>query len=68
MKIDNKYHVGQLVFLIHDPLQYDRMVKHILIGEKNVISYMLACGEDVTEHSEMEIHDECDVEKRNSNL
>lgn len=57
MKIETKYDYGQIVFLIHDPDQLERMVIGIN-GRPTGIIYLLACGIAVTEHYELEIASE----------
>lgn len=62
MKIPNKYHLEQKVYLITDPEQYPRMVVAVTVSIGNIISYSLACGSDgATEHYEPEVTDEKNV-------
>jgi hypothetical protein len=57
MKINNKYHLGQKVFLVTDSDQLERMVTVIGVRPQQ-LTYTLACGSESTEHFEEEIADE----------
>lgn len=55
LKIDNKFKVGQLVFLIADNDQLERQVIGIVVTPLGLM-YVLTCnGEGTTEHYEIEI-------------
>lgn len=52
---DFKYEIGQIVFLITDDEQKERIITGILIRANNQYLYFLACGTSETSHFEMEI-------------
>jgi hypothetical protein len=54
MKIDNKFNLEEVVFLITDADQYARIITGIQIY-KNGILYRLACGTSDSWHYEYEI-------------
>jgi hypothetical protein len=54
MEINNKFNIGECVFLITDDDQKTRMVTEILIGN-NVLTYKLSCGTSESWHSDFEI-------------
>lgn len=54
MKIDNKFELGQAVFLITDTDQRARMVTGIKVS-LNGLLYYLSCGTEETAHYEKEI-------------
>lgn len=54
MKIDTKFNIGEIVFLITDEDQKARMVVSLKIYDKGIL-YCLACGTEETYHYEMEI-------------
>lgn len=54
MKINNKFELGQAVFLITDTDQRVRMVTCIKISLTGIL-YYLACGTEETQHYENEI-------------
>ena len=55
MTINNKYHIGQTVYLITDDQQLPRMVLAVQVRANNQIVYTLAGGTDESFHFEMEI-------------
>ena len=55
MTINNKYHIGQTVYLITDDQQLPRMVIGIKVCAKFGMLYYLACGEKETIHAEIEV-------------
>lgn len=62
MKItDNKYEIGQLVYLKTDVEQYQRIVTAITLRESGII-YELCQGEKVSSHYEFEINEQINIE------
>lgn len=61
--IDNKYDIGQEVFLITDPDQLGRMVTAVIVTHGQTIKYELKSGTEVTENYEMEISKERDMHR-----
>ncbi len=58
------YKIGELVYLKTDPDQRKRMVVAIIIRKGNngeYVEYELACGTEVTHHSDSEIANNVDV-------
>ena len=66
MVIDNKYEIGDRVFLITDVHQDERIVTGIFIGP-NDITYNLNCGNSESYHYDFEISNDRDVVKSTSN-
>lgn len=62
-----KYDFGDLVYLITDPEQLQRMVVGVRIRSSGSIVYLLACGTQETDHTDTEISTECDMVKKTSN-
>lgn len=60
MLIDNKFTIGQMVYLKTDPEQPQRMVTGFVI-RKNIILYELCSGTVDTTHYDFEISVEKDV-------
>lgn len=58
MLIDNKYNLGQYVYLKTDPEQQVRIITDIRIGLDGGILYTIALGADTTNHYELEISKE----------
>lgn len=54
MKIDNKFNLEEVVFLITDTDQYARIITGIQVY-KNGLLYRLACGASESWHYEYEI-------------
>lgn len=54
MNVKNKFNHSQIVYLIHDPEQHERMITQIIITP-NGLMYMLSCGDEQSEHYEIEI-------------
>jgi len=54
MSIDNKFEIGEIVFLITDTDQSQRMVTGLTI-RKDCIIYYLTCGITETSHYDYEI-------------
>lgn len=63
MNIETKYNIGQIVYLITDVDQIDRMVTSITVNPKNSIVYSLSCGTACTSHYEMELSEIKDLVK-----
>lgn len=57
MKINNKFNTGQMVYLIHDNDQHQRMITQIIVTP-NGHTYILSCGGDESEHYEIEISED----------
>lgn len=54
MKINNKFALEDLVYLITDEEQKKRMVTEIKVRETGLV-YELTCGVDASDHNEYEI-------------
>ena len=61
MTINNKYSIGQIVYLITDDQQLSRMVIGIKVCAKFGMLYYLACAKDETIHAEIEISSEKNI-------
>jgi len=59
--LENKFNIGEIVYLITDPKQYARMVVSLEVGEKDLL-YYLSCGTNTTKHFAHEISKEVTVE------
>lgn len=55
MKIETKYDIDEIVFLMHDPDQLQRMIIGINCRPGNQHIYILACGAASSDHYEIEI-------------
>ena len=55
MQIDNKFDLEQIVYLITDVDQFERMVTRLVIALNGAILYELSCGTDVSLHYAGEI-------------
>jgi len=64
MTIDNKFNLGQEVFLRTDPEQMKRLVTEISIQPNNCIVYQLTLSELTTVHYEMEITNIPDIKMK----
>ena len=64
MTINNKYDFGQMVFLVTDPEQKERMVTAIQVFAGGRLLYQLVHGENATWHYEYEISGTENVLKR----
>lgn len=62
MKISTKYDLGDMVYLVTDPDQKERMVVSIEI-RPNSVMYNLVCAEQNSWHYEMEMQVEKDLVK-----
>lgn len=61
--LDNRYELGQIVYLITDVEQMARVVTNIKVLPNCLLSYQLSCGYECSDHYEMEISDTINVEK-----
>lgn len=61
MTINNKYHFGQIVYLLTDEEQKQRIVIGIKVNPGNTLLYYLGCAEDETIHAEIEISPEKNI-------
>jgi len=57
MKVNNKFDIGQVVYLHHDPDQILRMITEIRVAYTGLV-YCLSCGEGVSLHYEIELTNE----------
>ena len=55
MEINNKYNLGQMVYLYTDPDQLPRMIIGIKIDISRSLLYKICCGTSETWHFEAEI-------------
>lgn len=60
MVIENKYDIGEIVYLKTDPEQLPRFVFGFSVFRREVL-YKLACGINVSEHYEFELSTEVDI-------
>jgi hypothetical protein len=60
MIIDNKFHLGQIVYLITDKEQFERVVVGICQRPAGII-YYLACNTNEFSHFECEVSSEKNV-------
>lgn len=61
MTIDNKFEIGQEVYLKTDKDQNKRIVTGIEISQNNTIMYKLVCHSTETWHYDFEIMNERDI-------
>jgi hypothetical protein len=62
MVIDNKYDLGQIVFLKTDVEQNQRIVTTIKVGADGGLIYQLALGKECSDHFEIEITENENIE------
>ena len=62
MVIDNKFEIGQIVYLKTDKEQLPRMITGLSCRGGEGISYWLGCGDKETNHFDIEISAEKNVE------
>ena len=62
INIDNKFDIGQIVYLKTDPEQLPRMCTGIKIGRDSIL-YQLCCGVLDSMHYDIEITLEADILK-----
>lgn len=68
MKIDTKFNLGQIVYLVTDTEQLKRIVVCIeVMGGGGHVLYGLSQGTTYTRHYESEISDQVDVVYKTSN-
>lgn len=58
MLVDNKYNIGDIVYLITDEDSFPRIVNGIQLSPNNGILYRLACGTNETWHYDFEMSTE----------
>ena len=63
MSEELKYQIGDVVYLITDPDQSERLVTAIHIYPQGLVSYRLSYGTTETYHYEMEIASERHIKK-----
>jgi len=61
VKIENRFEIGQIVYLKTDPDQLARIVYGIVIYEKNRLIYRVALAEMTSKHYEFEMSDRPDL-------
>lgn len=61
MVIDNKFEIGEIVYLITDEDQKKRVITALNIYPDNVILYELSCGSSASKHYAFEISENKDV-------
>lgn len=61
MIINNKYEIGQVVYLKTCVNQWPRIVLSMLVYKDGEIMYKVGCGTEVSEHYEFEIASEVNV-------
>jgi len=66
MQIDNKFQIGQTVFLNTDPYQSERLITSITVL-KDTILYTLSFGTETSDHFDFEISTEKNVMKMLNN-
>jgi len=66
MVIDNKFNIGDLVYLKTDINQSERIVRAFYVMETG-IEYGLGCGADESWHFDFEITEQVDVLKTSKN-
>lgn len=64
MKIETKYDMGQIVYLITDPAQTERMITAISFSGNGSIKYCLTESTNETWHYEIEFSPELDTVKK----
>lgn len=64
MVIDNKYEIGQAVYLITDVYQSKRMVTGLLVRPGGNLIYELSVGKECSNHYDFEISDEENIEMK----
>lgn len=62
MVINNKYEIGQLVYLRTDQHQLRRIVLCVMVFKGEELWYKLACADEQTNHTEFEISDVKDLD------
>ena len=67
MKITTKYNIEDIVYLVTDSEQQERVIISISIHPNNLIMYSLMCGVEASDHYEFEISEKIDIMKKTSN-
>jgi len=67
LKITTKYDIEDIVYLVTDTEQSERIVVSISIHPNNLIMYSLMCGVETSDHYEFELSDKVDIMKKTSN-
>jgi len=67
MKIDNKFSLGEIVYLVTDNDQLKRIVTAIIVCNNNALLYELSCGKDASKHYDYEISSDVDMLMKTSN-
>lgn len=57
MVINNKFQIGEIVYLITDPEQLPRIVTRLIVN-MNTVLYDLSCGMEMSAHYDFEISEE----------
>jgi hypothetical protein len=60
MVIENRFEIGEMIYLKHDPEQKERLITQISIGGNNALRYCASCGTTETWHYDMELSKEKD--------
>lgn len=68
MVIDNRFLIGDIVYLKTDVEQLQRLVTAIKVCGDSSYFYELSCGRDVSEHYDFEISDCINEELKVKNL
>lgn len=61
MNVETKYNIGDVVFLMTDIEQLQRIVTGVLIRPRNAVIYYLTCGDTETTHYELEMVSEKNI-------
>lgn len=62
MKFESKYGIGDIVYLVTDPTQTERLITAVEFRPGHVV-YKMVVGADCTAHYEMELSDTKDIVK-----
>lgn len=60
INIDNKFDIGQIVYLKTDPEQMKRMITAFTVTKSDLI-YEVSCGANVSKHYDYEMSEEVNV-------
>ena len=58
-----KFNLGQIVYLVTDCQQKERIVTGVMLRPNNQVVYYLSCGEEEANHYDIEITDKKDIVK-----
>lgn len=64
MNINNRFNLGQIVYLITDVDQLERIVTAITVRGNITLSYELSCGTVSSWHYDFEMASEVDIKKQ----